>query len=110
MSETNEARIALLKSLQAENPSDPFPNYALAIEYRSLGDNQKAIYLLRESLINNADYLPAYYPLISLLIEKEELTEALQIAHDGIVLATQQKNLKTASEIRSLIELEIDEE
>jgi|688.fasta_scaffold03101_18 cytochrome c-type biogenesis protein CcmH/NrfG len=103
-------RIALLEDLLAKDPTDPFPAYALAIEYRASGDLRKAMQLWRKGIQQFPDYLPAYYPLIAALIEENHLKEAADLARIGVELALQQRNLKTASEIKSLLEQEMEGE
>lgn len=101
-------RIEMLEQLRKEDSNDPFPPYALAVEYRAAGDIQKAIVLWKEVTRQFPDYLPAYYPLIAAFIECASLDQAADFAKRGIELAKQQNKLKTLSEIKSLIEQEID--
>jgi cytochrome c-type biogenesis protein CcmH/NrfG len=101
-------RIALLEDLMAKDPADPFPAYGLAIEYRAAGDLRKAMQFWRKGIQQFPDYLPAYYPLIAALIEENHLKEAADLAQTGVQLALQQRNFKTASEIKSLLEQELE--
>ena len=104
----NESRIAALKKMEAENPNDPFPAYAIALEYRSSNDYEKAIELLMALFKKFPNYLPLYYTIVSLFISKEDKIEALNFARKGINLAKKQGHIKTVSELKSLIELELD--
>lgn len=110
MFESNNERLALLMSMKRENPQDPFPPYAIALEYRAAGERVMALRQLQSVIETFPDYLPAYYPSIALHIEFGEPGKAIELAKIGIDLAAKQKNIKTAGEIKSLIELEIDDD
>lgn len=110
MSEIKSDRLEMLRSLQRENPEDPFPAYAIALEYRSAGEQKIALEQLLSLMEKFPDYLPAYYPAIALQIESGEPEKAMELARHGISLARAQNNIKTAGEIKSLIELEIDDD
>jgi len=99
---------ALLKILENE-PNDEFSLYALALEYRSVNDDISAINMLDKLVINHPKYLPAYYILAELLTKHDAFYKAIQIAKEGKQLALAQKNMKTAGELQTLIDMWSDD-
>jgi tetratricopeptide (TPR) repeat protein len=97
-------RTDLLKEYIREDPHDPFLRYALALEYLRSGEDGEALeeflYVQRQF----GDYLPNYYQLGSLLIKMERTVEGLDALKRGLVVAGEQGDMHTASELRALIE------
>ena len=92
-----------LKSLLDSDPKEPFLNYALAMEYLSEKDTESARTKLNWMKDTFPDYLPLYYQLASINIDLGHQREAELVIHAGIHLATEIKDLKTASELRNLL-------
>lgn len=90
---------SLLKFLE-ETPKDPFLLYAIANEYRLESPERSKNYF--EKLVKeHPQYLPAYYQAAQLHQELGELDEAAELYKAGIVVAAQQKDTKTLSELQS---------
>jgi tetratricopeptide (TPR) repeat protein len=53
-------RLENLRNLVAQNPSDPFLLYGLAMEYRRLGELDAAIERFAELISSDPEYVPAY--------------------------------------------------
>ncbi|MBL7852373.1 MAG: tetratricopeptide repeat protein [Cyclobacteriaceae bacterium] len=96
-------RIEQLKQFIAEDPGDPFPRYALALEYLN-HEPEVARTSFRELLEQFPDYLPAYYPAAHLLIDLGQNEEAEQVFQSGIELARKQNDRKTEKELRQAYE------
>lgn len=101
----------MLQQMLASQPSDPFLYYALAIEYDNRNEKQKADeqYLFLSE--HFPDYLPLYYQYATFLLETMRLDEAMVMVSKGVLLAEQQKEMKTLRELtqlRSVIEDEMD--
>lgn len=96
-------RIEQLHQFIAEDPSDPFPRYALALEYLHHQPDQ-ARKCFEELLERFPDYLPGYYPAAHLYIDLEEADEAERIFQAGIALARKQGDAKTERELRQAYE------
>jgi Tfp pilus assembly protein PilF len=96
-------RIKQLEKFMEEDSSDPFIQYALALEYAK-ADQQKAVDTFQSLMNRNRDYLPTYYQLAKLyesLGQKEKAT----VAYDnGIALAKKQNDLKTLRELQAGLE------
>lgn len=93
------SRIEQLQHFIAEDPTDPFPRYGLALEY--LHDQpQRARAVFEELLATFPDYLPAYYPAAHLMIDLQQPQEAERLFQQGMAIAAQQGNQKTERELR----------
>lgn len=103
-----EQRIKYLETLVAEEPDEPFNQYALAMEYLQ-SHPQKALEQLTVIVSNFPDYLPTYYQLSTLLMNTEQLEKAFELAENGIALAIKQKNDKAFKELTGLKNLIADE-
>src|SRR5215831_2012050 len=102
----NSARIKMLEQFLAEDPTNPFNHYALALELAK-SDKQKAKNVFDQLITTNPDYVPAYYQVALLYLEMTLNEDATIIIEKGIVQAKKQNNLKAANELRSLLD-EID--
>lgn len=88
-------------------PSDPFPTYALGLEYQEMGEAIKAIAFFEETMLEFSNYLPVYYQLGQLLAENGEIQRAKTIFEAGILIARTTKDLKTMGELQeALINIE----
>ncbi|WP_370086143.1 tetratricopeptide repeat protein [Ekhidna sp.] len=96
----NSERISLLKQFIADEPSNPFNKYALAMEYYEESPDE-ALNLLRSVLSDHPDYLPSYFKAAHLLWENEDWDEAEEIFKKGIELAERQQDEKATLELKS---------
>ncbi len=90
---------SLLKFLE-ETPNDAFLLYAIANEYKRESPEKSKEYF-EKLLDEHPNYLPAYYQAAQLHQELGELGEASELYKAGIVVATQQKELKTLAELQN---------
>lgn len=98
-----EIRINKLLEMRVLMPSDPFPTYALGLEYHEMGEAVKAIAFLEETLHKFPDYLPVYYQLGHLLAENGEIQRAKTIFEAGITFARSTNDLKTLGELQEAL-------
>ena len=102
-------RIEQLEIFLLETPNDAFLNYALATEYVSMGDDEKAEFIFRDLLEKNPDYVATYYHLGKLLERKQQKNEAMDIYRIGIEKAKAKGEQHSLSELQSaLLELEYE--
>jgi hypothetical protein len=99
----NSLRIEMLQKFIEDDPSDPFNQYALALEYIEHYP-VKARDLLLKLIEEIPTYLPAYYQAATLLIELDQNEAAVPIINQGIVEAKKQNENKTLNELRSLLD------
>lgn len=100
-----QLRIDEIRNFLKEEPDDSFLNYALALEYLKLGDNNKAITIIETILDRDANYLGAYYQLGQLYEQLNQIENAKSIYSKGMIIARQQKNTKTAGELSTALVL-----
>lgn len=94
-------RISILKSFIAEEPSEPFNYYALAMELVNR-DTEAAAKILLKMTQDFPDYLPTYYQLTDLQNRSGRQQEAIALAEKGIELALKQSDYKALAELRQL--------
>ena len=99
----NHSRIDLLEKFMAEDPSDPFNYYALALEYLQTNPT-KAAGLFEDVMINHPEYLPVYYTAGTFYAEQANDSKALEILTKGIELAKKTSDFKALRELQSAIQ------
>ena len=93
----------MLEKFIAEDPADPFSQYALALEWAD-EDPNKAIAILLALVKNIPHYVPTYYQAGSLLLWQNKLEEARIILGQGIKMAKRQNEHKATLELKQLLE------
>jgi predicted Zn-dependent protease len=97
-------RLSLIQQMLEQDPDDAFMMYAASLELRKLGDLQKAVDTCYKITTSHPNYLPVYYQLAEMLLQQGNPDEATRIAHQGIAVAKQQNDHKTAQELEFLVE------
>ncbi len=59
----NTSRLTALQTFLEQDPSDSFTRYAIAMEYASQKDFVSAIEHLKQVILNDTNYIPAYHQL-----------------------------------------------
>ena len=93
-------RLQQLIAFQQEEPSDPFNQYALALEYLK-HDPAKSESLFTELMETHPEYLPTYYPFAQLLAGKKDRQRTESVFLAGIEQARVSNDLKALRELRS---------
>ncbi|MFM7485603.1 MAG: tetratricopeptide repeat protein [Cytophagales bacterium] len=96
-------RVQMLKSLIQEDPNDPFLRYGLAMETAKV-DPAEAVQLFDHILSQFPNYLPTYYQAAVLHIEGKGYDKAKRVLQAGIELAMSKGEMKTISELRTLLD------
>ena len=102
MTNVHQQRIDRLLDMLDDKQPEVFLLFALAKEYDAIGDAQKAITHYRELLLQDPNYLGAYYHLAELLHRSNDTDQAHQVASAGIALA---KKLNEQKDLAELLEL-----
>ncbi len=102
-------RISILESYLNEDPHDEFLRYALALEYKELGNFQEAYnhFLVLRQL--HPDYLPMYYMAGKTAEDLHLITEAIEWYSAGGIIAIRLGNGKTLNELNSAAQMLKDE-
>lgn len=95
-----KARIAQLLQLHAQN-KDAFSSYALALEYKKIGEHQQAIHWFEQTLQLDAHYLAVFFQLGQLYVSRNQLEQALLVFDQGIELAQKMQDFKTLAELKN---------
>ena len=98
-------RIAALKQLLAENPSDAFARYGLAMEYQKAGDVAGALAEFSTIILHNPDYVPAYQMAGQMLMSAGQMEDARKMFENGIASARRTNNQHAASEMQGFLDV-----
>jgi len=80
----SQNKIQFFKNAIQENPTEPFPYFALAKTYEKLENLSEARTQYEHLIRNFPDYGGTYYHLVLLLIELEDWEEAKAICDRGL--------------------------
>ena len=94
------SRLASLLSFLQDDPTDPFTLYALATEYRALGDSAQAWQYYDQLLRHHPTYVGTYYHAAALLTELNRREEAEAVYRTGLVEARKQGQHHAAAELQ----------
>lgn len=92
-----------IQAMLAEQPSDTFLQYALAIEIAKTGDIITAIQHTTKLLKQTPDYLGAYYQLGKWYEAIQDFEAAINTYQQGIKLAATQNNTKAKNELEQAL-------
>ncbi len=96
---TAPSRKQQIEALLAEDPTDPFLRYGLAMEYVSGGDDEEAVRQLRALVEATPDYVPGYQQAGQALVRLGRGPEARQVFEQGIAAARAGGDLHAAEEM-----------
>ena len=94
-------RLAEIQSFVEMAPTDPFPLYGLAMEYRNLGDAAQARSTFARLAERFPDYVPQYLMHAKLLIEQGDKPAAQTVLTVGIEKARAARNHHALGELQA---------
>ena len=98
-------RLTTLLTMARDKPNDPFLLFALALEYKSSG-NQAESRLYFERLVNeHPDYVATYYQYGKMEEEEGNSARAVDLYHIGIEKARATGDQKTARELQQAMDM-----
>jgi tetratricopeptide (TPR) repeat protein len=100
----SSSRLKEIQSFIEMAPSDPFPRYGLAMEYKNLGDHTAARRCFAELLQLHPDYVPQYLMHGQLLVELGDHVEARRVLGLGVERARQARNFHAHGELQALLD------
>lgn len=100
---TTPSRRERLEAMLAENPTDTFLRYGLAMELQKEDRNDECLQRLDELARDDAPYVPAYFMAGQLLVRLHRVDEARAYLRNGIEEARRQGNLHAAGEMSELL-------
>jgi len=98
-------RLETLKSLVAQNPTDSFVRYGLAMEYRNAGELEAAMREFHQLIDTNPDYSAAYFHGGQTLERLGRMDEAREIYLAGIDATNRKGDWHTRDEIQAALDL-----
>jgi tetratricopeptide (TPR) repeat protein len=98
-------RLEILKNLVAQNPTDSFARYGLAMAFVAAGNHAEAVEEYRKLLDLNPKYVAAYYHGGQALEKLGKLDEAREIYRRGIDISTEAGDLHARSELEAVLDL-----
>jgi predicted Zn-dependent protease len=99
---TRTPRMTQIEELLADDPSDPFLRYGLAMEYAGAGDDAMAAdHLLR--LTADSPYVPAFLQAGQVLNRLNRVAEACDALRRGIAAAKTQGDSHAEGEMSALL-------
>jgi predicted Zn-dependent protease len=96
-------RIAMLSKILAQNPTDAFARYGLAIEHSNSGEVERALEEFGKLLSSHPDYTAGYFMAAQTLMKASRLEDAKKMLRDGIASATRTGNGHALSEMEGLL-------
>ena len=98
---TTPTRLEEIQNLVSLFPTDPFPHYGLAMEYKTLGDREMARKTFAELLEKHPAYVPQYLMYGKLLVELGDRPEAARVLTLGIAAARTARNQHALGELQA---------
>lgn len=98
-------RLEALKEMVAQNPSDSFARYGLAMEYANSGDLEAAAAEYNALLASNANYAAAYFHGGQALEKLGRLDQARELYRRGIEATMRTGDAHTRSELQTALDL-----
>jgi predicted Zn-dependent protease len=97
-------RIALLKEVLAENPTDALARYGLALEHVKAGDIETALAEFATLRQHHPEYVPAYQMAAQALMKASRYDEARAMLNQGIACATRNGNRHAEAEMQGMLD------
>ncbi|MNX54912.1 Tetratricopeptide repeat protein [compost metagenome] len=93
-------RLAKLLEFLSNDPNDPFVLYALATEYNTSNDTEKALEYYLKLITDHPDYVGTYYHLGKLYQKIGQAEQALDIYQKGMIAARNKRDMHAFSELQ----------
>lgn len=93
-------RLAKLLEFLQSDPNDPFVLYALATEYNTSNDTEKALEYYLKLTTDHPDYVGTYYHLGKLYEKLQQSDKAIAVYQSGMVAARNKRDMHAFSELQ----------
>ncbi len=94
-------RLAKLLEFLQSDPNDPFVLYALATEYNTANDTEKALEYYLKLTTDHPDYVGTYYHLGKLYEKLQQSEQAIAVYQQGMLVARNKRDMHAFSELQS---------
>jgi predicted Zn-dependent protease len=103
-------KIAILREILAQNPTDAFARYGLAMEHASRGEIEPSLDEFSRLLTEHPDYTAGYFMAAQTLAKAGRKPEAKHRLTEGIASARRTGNQHALSEMQAMLdELEFED-
>lgn len=92
-----------IEAMLADDPTDTFLRYSLAMEFRSEGNHEESLTRLGELTRGLPPYVQAFFMAAQQLAELNRISEARTYLRDGIQEARRQGDAHAAAEMSELL-------
>jgi Flp pilus assembly protein TadD len=99
-----KSRKEQIETMLAENPTDPFLNYCLAMEWISSGDDEAAVRTFTRLIELDQNYVPAYLQAGQALSRRGRTDEARTMFRRGIEAAQRTGDQHAQGEMQGFLE------
>lgn len=99
------SRLETLQNMIAQDPSNAFARYGLAMEYSNQGNYEKAVCEFQSLIENKPDYCAAYFHCGQTLEKMGNPEQAAAMYRVGIDAATRTGDAHTRSELEGALAL-----
>ena len=97
-------KIAALTEIVAQNPSDSFARYGLAMAFAAEGKTDEALREFATTTSNNPDYVPAYQMSAQTLLKLDQTEAAKARITEGLAACQRTGNIHAASELQAMLD------
>ncbi len=94
----------MLTEILAQNPTDAFARYGLAMEHSNAGSLEMALSEFQKLLEAHPDYTAGYFMAAQTLVKAARVDEAKRMLTDGISSARRTGNSHAQSEMTAMLE------
>lgn len=92
-----------IESMLADDPSDLFLRYSLAMELRSEGDHHRSLKLFEDLMKEDPPHVQSHFMAAQLLCDVDQVDEAREKLRTGIDQARAQNDSHAAAEMSDLL-------
>ncbi len=96
-------RIESMRQFAQQFPDNPFPRYALALEYKNAGRSDEAVATFRDLSERLPAYVPCYLQYGKLLSDLGRVDEARDVLSRGVEKAREARDQHALGEIQGLL-------
>lgn len=96
-------RLQKIEAMLADDPTDTFLRYSLAMELDKVGENNASLARLGELAAEEPPYVPAFFMAGQQLVRLGRVNEARTFLRDGIEAARTQGNAHAAGEMSEFL-------
>ncbi len=97
-------RIESMKQFAQQFPDNPFPRYALALEYKNAGRHEEAVATFQSLAEHLPAYVPTYLQFGKLLDDLGRIDEARAVLTRGVEKAREARDQHALGEIQGLLD------